>query len=144
MKEILKNLIRKLVGIKDTPQKIALGFAIGVFWGVFPTVGIGTILAIAVAALFKANKISAVAGSLFGLPIFGMIYTIISVFIGGLILGNELTDIMLLIKDIREFGWKHIMKYAITSYSLGIVTLSFTLSFIAYISLLAIIKKYKK
>lgn len=144
MKENLKNLIMKLVGIEDTPQKIALGFAIGVFWGIFPTVGIGTILSVIFASLFKANRISAIAGSLFGLPIFSLIYTIISIIIGGLILGEKWSDLILLIKEIRESGWRHIMKYAITIYSVGIIVLSLVFSFIAYISTLYIVRVYKQ
>lgn len=144
MKENIKNLIRKVIGIEDTPHKIAFGFAIGVFWGVFPTVGIGTILSIIFASLFRVNRVSAIAGSLFGLPIFSLIYTVISLVIGGLILGENWSDIMLLITEVREKGWRHIMRYGITIYSVGIIILSLLLSFIAYIFILYIVKIYKQ
>src|SRR4051794_10450293 len=48
-----------LMGIKDTPHSIALGTAIGIFFGFTPLFGFKTLLSIAVAWLFKSNKLAA-------------------------------------------------------------------------------------
>ncbi len=49
----------RLVTIDDTPHSIALGVAIGIFFGFTPLWGLKTLLSIAVAWLFKSNKIAA-------------------------------------------------------------------------------------
>jgi hypothetical protein len=49
----------RLVTIEDTPHSIALGVAIGIFFGFTPLWSLKTLLSIAVAWLFKSNKIAA-------------------------------------------------------------------------------------
>jgi len=60
IKERLKNIYLKIVKADDTPHRIALGFAIGIFYGLIPLVGV--IFTIVTAFLFRANKISALVG----------------------------------------------------------------------------------
>lgn len=50
----------RLFVIKDTPQSIALGAAIGFLLGFTPLFGLKTLLAFLLAALWRVNKISAV------------------------------------------------------------------------------------
>lgn len=49
----------RFLKIRGHPREIALGFALGLFVGMTPFMGLHTIAAVAVAALFKWNKISA-------------------------------------------------------------------------------------
>lgn len=46
--------------IRDTPQSIAVGAAIGILLGFTPLFGLKTLLALALAAVFRVNKIAAV------------------------------------------------------------------------------------
>ncbi len=55
----LGNIHFRLVSIKDTPHSIALGVAIGIFFGFTPLWSLKTLLSIAVAWLCKSNKIAA-------------------------------------------------------------------------------------
>lgn len=48
-----------LLAIDDTPHSIALGLAIGIFFGFVPLFGMKTLLSIGVAWLCKSNKIAA-------------------------------------------------------------------------------------
>ena len=48
-----------LMTINDTPHSIALGSAIGIFFGFTPLWGVKTLLSIAVAWVFRCNKIAA-------------------------------------------------------------------------------------
>ena len=57
-----KLLYLKLFRIDDSPQKIALGFGLGVFLGVMP--GVGPIAALVIAVLIKANRVAALLGSI--------------------------------------------------------------------------------
>ena len=49
----------KLLAIQDTPHSIALGSAIGLFFGFTPLLSVKTLLSIAVAWLFRSNKMAA-------------------------------------------------------------------------------------
>jgi uncharacterized protein len=48
-----------LMAIADTPHSIALGSAIGIFFGFTPLYGLKTLLSIAVAWILRCNKIAA-------------------------------------------------------------------------------------
>jgi uncharacterized protein (DUF2062 family) len=62
IRRFLKYLYLKTVRINDSPQKIALGFGLGVFFGVLPCAGI--IFTLLAASLFKMNRASALLGVL--------------------------------------------------------------------------------
>jgi uncharacterized protein (DUF2062 family) len=55
----LSHLHLRLVTIEDTPHSIALGVAIGIFFGFTPLWSLKTLLSIGVAWLCKSNKIAA-------------------------------------------------------------------------------------
>ncbi|HEY2799546.1 MAG TPA: DUF2062 domain-containing protein [Chthoniobacterales bacterium] len=55
----LAHLHLRVVTIKDTPHSIALGLAIGIFFGFTPLWSLKTLLSIGVAWLFGGNKIAA-------------------------------------------------------------------------------------
>lgn len=65
----VKLLIKKLVWTQDSPQKIALGLAIGVFWGVMPTFGLAIIFSIPTAFLLRANRLAAIVGTFLSNPL---------------------------------------------------------------------------
>ena len=49
-----------LMAITDTPHSIALGSAIGIFFGFTPLLGLKTLLSLGVAWVFRCNKLAAV------------------------------------------------------------------------------------
>jgi uncharacterized protein (DUF2062 family) len=51
----------RILHVNDTPHKIALGVAIGVFIGWTPVIGPHMIMALALCALLRANKLAGVA-----------------------------------------------------------------------------------
>jgi len=60
--ETLKKTYRRFVKIRGNPREIALGFALGLFVGMSPTMGFQTAIAVFFAAIFKWNKISSAIG----------------------------------------------------------------------------------
>ncbi|HCC68891.1 MAG TPA: DUF2062 domain-containing protein, partial [Nitrospiraceae bacterium] len=68
IKEKLRKLYHQIIDINDTPEKIALGMAIGIALGILPTFGMGIILAIGLAFLLKANRLSAILGTVIANP----------------------------------------------------------------------------
>lgn len=63
-RRIFRYIFLRLVRVGGDPVHIGLGFAVGVFLGIFPTFGVGTPLALLIASLLRWNRISAVLGSL--------------------------------------------------------------------------------
>ncbi len=62
IKEWGRGLYDKLVRMNDSPQRIAIGFGVGVFLGILP--GTGPIAALAVSWALRLNKAAAVLGSM--------------------------------------------------------------------------------
>jgi uncharacterized protein (DUF2062 family) len=58
----LKLIYLKLFRINDNPHRIALGFGLGVFSGIFP--GTGPLAAFFLAIIFRANRAAALIGSI--------------------------------------------------------------------------------
>ncbi|MDQ3198916.1 MAG: DUF2062 domain-containing protein [Verrucomicrobiota bacterium] len=59
LRDWLGQIHFRLMTINDTPHSIALGVAIGIFFGFSPLWSLKTLLSIAVAWLLKCNKIAA-------------------------------------------------------------------------------------
>jgi len=59
----IRDNIRYILTIKGSPHSIAIAFSIGVFIGMSPLLGLHTILALAVASLFRLNRMVTLAGA---------------------------------------------------------------------------------
>jgi hypothetical protein len=57
-----RDKLRGIFYVKETPHKIALSFAFGIFWGFSPFLGLHTIIAFFTAWLLGLNRFIAVAG----------------------------------------------------------------------------------
>lgn len=58
----LRDKLKEVVSTEDSPKKIAMSFATGIFIGMSPFVGFHTVLAIGAAWLFKMNKFVTIVG----------------------------------------------------------------------------------
>ena len=65
----LRKVYERFIKIRGEPRDIALGFALGIFIGVSPILGLQMWSGLLLAALFKWNKIAAVIGTLISNPI---------------------------------------------------------------------------
>ena len=83
----LKLIYLKLIKINDTPQKIAMGFGLGVFTGIMPFAG--PVAAIFLAVLLKVNRASAFLGSLLTNTWISIVSFLLSIRIGSLIFGLD-------------------------------------------------------
>jgi uncharacterized protein (DUF2062 family) len=57
-----KDLLKRLLKIEDTPERTALAFSIGVFLGFSPFLGLHTLTGLAVAFVFKLNRVAILLG----------------------------------------------------------------------------------
>jgi uncharacterized protein (DUF2062 family) len=58
----MRDLLKKLLQIEDTPERTALAFSIGIFLGFSPFLGLHTLTGLAVAFLFKLNRVAMLLG----------------------------------------------------------------------------------
>jgi uncharacterized protein (DUF2062 family) len=58
----LKELLKKLLHIEDTPERTALAFSIGIFLGFSPFLGFHTLTGLAIAILFRLNRVAILLG----------------------------------------------------------------------------------
>lgn len=115
----------KIMRIDDPPERIARGAAIGVCMGIFPTFGLGIILSIAFAFIFRANKAAAILGSFIMNPLTIPFFWSLSVIIGSLITGQDSSVIFEKFRGegaLKGAGWASVV-FLIGN---GIVTAVFT------------------
>ena len=66
--QMLRSTFRRLLALDDPPERTALAFSIGVFIAFSPFLGLHTLMATAIAFLFKFNKIAIYSGTFINNP----------------------------------------------------------------------------
>ncbi len=137
----------KLTGISDHPQKIAMGLGLGAFLGVLP--GVGPLTALALAAFFKVNKVSALLGVLITNTWINFATVVLSIKLGSAIMHqdwHQLHQEWLLF--IKHFHWADLFKTAILRMVLPVVAgyliIGFVFGLCIYLVSLVIITRFKK
>lgn len=95
-----RDKFRQIISVKESPRKIALAFALGVFIGMSPLLGIHTVLGILMAWIFRLNKFVTVVGVYVTNP-----WTIVPIYTFGTWVGAKLLGIDRLVPDI---DWAHL------------------------------------
>ena len=90
IKNRLKALFVRLKELQGDPRYIAIGMAIGVFVGVTPTIPFHTVIALALAFIFRGSTPAAAIGVWFANPVTIPIFYISSFKLGMLILNKPI------------------------------------------------------
>lgn len=120
LKKIFDLLVSKLFKINDTPQKIAVGFALGTFSGIIP--GMGPLASLFLAFVFRANRASALLASLITNTWLSFVTFIISVKLGSAVLGvkyENVRDAWLLF--VKDFHFLDLFKVSVLNIALPIM-----------------------
>jgi uncharacterized protein (TIGR03546 family) len=83
----MQKTYERFLKIRGNPHEIALGFALGLFVGMAPCMGIQTIIAVFFASFFKWNKISAAVGVWISNPVSAPFLYGLTFYVGSLITG---------------------------------------------------------
>jgi uncharacterized protein len=117
-KRSLRYVWLRFLRLRATPDEIALGFAFGVFWGMFPLPGLQMAIAILTAAIFRSSKLAAAAGTWLTNPLTTLPFTAINFHVGQRVLGRQLSDLpfddLQSFDDVFQLGGD-----VITSYLMG-------------------------
>jgi len=152
-----RDKFKSIFQVKDTPHRIAMAFAIGVFMGISPFLGLHYIGAFFIAWLFKLNKLVAMVGVSVNNPWTIVPISTFCVWIGAKLIGIKqvlpevdwknisLVSIMGRFSDLQNFIdlvkqlWPFLASFFVGSF------LICTVSAVAgYFIIQILIKKYKK
>jgi len=150
---IMKNFLKKLLHIKDTPERTALAFSVGIFLGFSPFLGLHTLGGLAIAFLFRLNRVAILLGVWSNTPWWIVPYYTIATWLGMRVMRfridwRALQEIFQLGKDqgfISSGFWSHIASQwgLLLSFLIGSLILSVLLSLAAYPLSLRWIKFYR-
>src|SRR5262249_24982915 len=88
-RELVRRWMDELLHIDDTPERTAGAFALGVFFGFSPFLGLHTVLAILAAFLFNLNRVAVLLGVYANLPWFLAPYYAIATMVGATLPGHH-------------------------------------------------------
>lgn len=136
-----KNRIKQLLHTKDTPHRLALAFAAGVFIGMSPLLGLHTVLGITLAWTCGLNRIVTLTGVFVTNP-----WTIVPIYTFSTWLGAKILGINDFIPDIN---WSHItltvflseFKPLLAPFIFGTIFLGLIAGIFCYMLIYAAVKK---
>jgi uncharacterized protein (DUF2062 family) len=138
----LKDLLKKLLHIEDTPERTALAYAVGIFLGFSPFLGVHSLVALAIAFLFGLNRVAILLGVWTNGPWWIVPFYMVATWVGMRVTGfwmdwTTLKEIFQLGLD-RGFMGSHFWSRVVSqrglflSFNIGSLILCTLLSFIAY------------
>lgn len=141
IKRVFRYAYLKIVRANDSPPKIAFGVAIGVFLGIFPTFGVGLVLAYILAVIFRVNKAAAVVGGLIMNPVTTPFFWGVSALIGAYLIGG---DTQVILNELKSGKIFKVMGESFIAYLIGSLVISLFFAAIGYFVTLEILKRHKK
>ncbi|MFH1441536.1 MAG: DUF2062 domain-containing protein [Candidatus Omnitrophota bacterium] len=143
---LLRLLYLKLFRINDSPQKIALGLAVGIFLGILP--GTGPIAALCAAFILRINRASALIGSLLVNTWTNILTFLLAIKIGSVIMGLDWQKVYTESLSIfKNFHLANLFKLPILKILypvlIGYFVISAIAGFIAYLTALVIVKRIR-
>ena len=149
----MKDLIKRLLHIEDTPERTALAYSIGVFLGFSPFLVLHTLAGLAIAFLFRLNRVAILLGIWSNTPWWIVPYYMIATWVGMRVTGFWIDWATL--KEIFQLGinkgfmgsdfWSSIASQSglLLSFGIGSLILCTLISFVAYPLSLKGIKFYR-
>ncbi len=143
----LKLIYSKLFKINDSPQKIALGFGLGVFLGILP--GTGPVASLFLAFLLRLNRASALLGSLLVNTWINIVTFLLAIKIGSVIMGLNWQQVynesLLIFKNFHFAGLFRLPVFKIIlPLLIGYFIIALCAGVFAYIIVLVILSRIKR
>jgi uncharacterized protein (DUF2062 family) len=141
-----KFIYIKLFRINDSPQKIALGFALGVFLGVMP--GTGPTDTLLLALLFRLNRASALLGCFLTNTWTTILTFLLAIKAGSYIMGLDWHSIYAASQQLlKHFHWFDLLKLSalkiLFPVIIGYIVISLFFAFLSYLFALVVVIKIK-
>lgn len=148
MQERVKKFLCRLLTLDDTPERIALAFALGVFLAFSPLIGLHSFLGLAFAFLFGLNRFALFLGVFVNNP-----WTLVPIYTASSYLGRLFVDFPSDL-SLPSFEWQALWSSGfwirladqwqrLKPMVLGSVILSISASIFSYITVLHMIRRQK-
>lgn len=147
-----RRWLGQLLHTHDTPTRTAAAYAVGVFFGFSPFLGLHTILGLVVAFTFNLNRVAVLLGIYSNLPWILPAYYTLATLLGAAILNVDVPPGLL--KDFRDAltdaSWGEFRSLAKTltplmwSYALGSLIGAIALAVVAYQASLTMITAHRR
>jgi uncharacterized protein (DUF2062 family) len=142
-----RALWEKIFRIDDTPQKIALGFGLGVTLGIFP--GTGALASLFLAWVFRLNRLSALLGSLLVNTWLSVVSFLLALKAGAFLLGLSWQELFRQCQAlVKNFSWQELFSLAclrlLWPVILGYLSIGALAGFAAYLFLLGGLILFKR
>lgn len=133
----IKKHLKEVIALKTSPESIAIGFAIGTFFSLFPTFGLELIIIPVIILIFKrVSKVALLAAYVVWNPLITIPLFFLEYRLGDYILGDiPLTTYRF---EILNTVFVHSRRFIVGSFIVSVI-----LSFISYFVMLKIVKKYR-
>ena len=151
---MFRATLRRLLAIDDPPERTALAFSIGIFIAFSPFLGLHTIIATALAFLFRFNKVAIYTGTFINNPFLTLVPIIITSYaVGAFLLGRPLAlpeEGLALLRDphlLTASYWRELTRRAgdiLLPFSIGGMALSVICSLAAYPLTLRLLRSRKR
>jgi uncharacterized protein (DUF2062 family) len=123
----LRDKLREVLKVNDSPHKIAISFAIGIFIGMSPILGLHTVLGLAAAWVFRLNKFVTIIGVYVTNP-----WTIVPIYTFATWFGAKLMGLKDIIPDIQ---WNNLtFSYLVNEMKPLLLPFVFGTTFIGFLS----------
>lgn len=147
-----RRWLDQLLHTHDTPQRTALAFAVGVFFGFSPFLGLHTILGLIVAFAFGLNRVAVLLGVYSNLPWILPAYYTLATGLGALLLRTDIPpDLLETLRDSFDSrSWAELralvgtMMPLVWAFALGSMIGAIGLAAIAYRASLAMIVRRRQ
>jgi uncharacterized protein (DUF2062 family) len=142
----------QLLHTHDTPTRTAIAYAVGVFFGFSPFLGLHTVLGLVVAFAFSLNRVAVLLGVYSNLPWILPAYYTLATMLGATLLGVDVPPGLL--RDFRDAltdaSWGEFRRFARTltplmwSYALGSLIGAVAIAAVAYRASLTMIVAHRR
>lgn len=113
MTRSVRARVQAVPHLDDPPRRIAAALAAGVFISCTPFYGLQTLLALAVATVFRLNKAATLTGAWINLPWFAPLVYGAALWVGGLMLpdeqGIDASEVAAILRASGSFSWGKIL-----------------------------------
>ncbi len=130
--------MKAILALDSHPSHIAGGFAVGVFIGITPLFGLHTPMAIALAFIFRLNKLTTITGSWLNTPFTVLPVLMASYRLGEFVLRRPPKSVSFEILD-----WHHLKGYA-TALFIGSSIIGLATALVAYFICYWMVVKFRR
>jgi uncharacterized protein (DUF2062 family) len=141
----IRDRIKGIFQLNDSPNKLALAFALGVFIAFSPTIGLHTISCFVFAWMFRLNKVVV----LFTATLVNNPWTIVPLFgfclwFGTVITGSEIAIPQIAWNELTVTSAYLILKPYLWSFIAGTVVLGVVAAILSYFVIFWVVVRYRK